>query len=495
MVAMVTILWAAVTASGMLIQFPFDSLGPVESTARHRVEARMIVLPDGADAIGRWQAAIVARFAHDTLGTPWPRWIDVAHPHDCEAYRASSYVPLEDVFWVYRCREPAEVGHQEAECFLLEQDSVPTLERTRWSAGRACGLGHAQIGGLADSLARELAAELGEELRLQRRDILGARYGAWTLIAELATPWGRLRLLRGADPETRDSLILEHTSRRLEEALARSEREGSPYEPEEPSSADSLREVRERAEVARALRSSAPQFAQALSVFPSRATDAGVVGAAIADAGRALSSSSSDLVSWAGHLWGMGLNLGPEDTLAVRRVNEVMGPAGGRCIQLPDGQWCWEDSLAERLATRAGDNAWTEHAFLELMERGLQSHCALCGWDPRVGSDLFRPTIECGEAFLREHGNSPIARAVRWLVAEAHETAWSLSKAELADEYIEWTRYVLDAPEHRARAIELYEFLLRGEPAGPRRSAVLNRLRRLRLDVDTGFHRFWCVWD
>jgi hypothetical protein len=243
-----------------------------------------------------------------------------------------------------------------------------------------------------------------------------------------------------------------------------------------------------------ALRASEPQLARALAECPSRATDAGIVGAAIAAAMHAPDTYGSDLIVWAGHVWGAGLALDPADSVAMRLVDEAMGPVGGHRVQVPDG-WCWQDSLAERLAARAGDDTWTGRAFLELMERGWQSRCELCGYDPRIGTDLFKPVIERGDAFLRQHGNSPIAREVRWLVAEAHETAWSLSRADLADEYIEWSRYVLDAPGHRTRAIEFYESLLRAEPPGPRRTAVLERLARLRLDVDTGFHAFWCEWD
>jgi len=129
------------------------------------------------------------------------------------------------------------------------------------------------------------------------------------------------------------------------------------------------------------------------------------------------------------------------------------------------------------------------------MESGWQARCVLCGWDEAIGPDLFAPTVAHGEAFVRDYPASPIATEVLWLVAEAHETAWSLSKAQPGDEYIQPARYLLDAPRHRERAIALYEQLLRREPEGPRRSTTINRLRRLKLDVDTNYHRYWCVWD
>ena len=493
MAAIVTFLWAATVAGVTFTPIKVDTIGYKGRPAAPSVKVRMVVWPETTRSARSWWPAIVEHFARDTLGTPWQRWIDAALPTTCEPYRASSYVPPEDVFWVYRCQEPAEAGRMEVESFLLAPDSVPTVERTRWSAGRASAPGHARLGETADTLARELATELGAELKLRRRDDPGSRYG-WTLVAEFPTRWGQLRLFQGEDQERRDSLIIEHTSRRLEEALARSEQEGSPYEPEESFSVDSLRRVRDRAEVVRALRASAPQLAQALAECPSRATDAGVVAAAIAAALHAPDSDASDVVIWAGHIWGLGLPPDPVDSVAARRVDEAMGPVGGRRVQMPDC-WCWQDSLAERLAARAGDNTWTERAFLELMERGWQSQCVLCGYDDRIGTDLFNPVIERGDDFLRHHGNSPIAREVRWRVAEAHETAWSLSKNPPRDDYIAASRYLLDAPGHLRLAIEFYESLLPTEPPGLRRAAVANRLARLKLDVDTGFRRYWCMWD
>ncbi len=431
-------------------------------------------------------------FASDSLGAPWPRWIDRARPSSCEPYRSSSYEPAEDVLWVHRCLFGSEDVTREAETFLLGADSVPTLERTRWSAGGASGLRGWDTSAFADSLVRALTDRLGALPDLRAREAAGGRYGKWLQIAAFAMPVGTLRLMRGNDPDSRDSLILEATSRRLEAALATASEHGSPYEEDEWGEVRQEREGEERASTARALRAIAPTLAAALDSLPSRPADAPAVARALAKAERAPDQASADLIRWGVHLWGSGIST--EDSATAGRVNRAFGGRAERYLQVPDG-WCWEDSLLEPLALRAGADRWADAAFLELLDRGWQATCALCGYDPRVGTDLFRPVIAHGDEFLRQHPGSRITREVRWRVAEAHETAWSLSKVLPDDEYIEAARYILDAPAHRTRAVELYEGLLRDEPPGPRRSAAIQRLRRMRLDVDTGFHDYWCLWD
>lgn len=437
-------------------------------------------------------AKVAESFAHDTLGTPWPRWIEATRPAHCEPYRATSYEPVEDVFWVHRCRIESEGVSREAESFLLERDSVPTLERTRWSSGRESGVLAWDTNVFADSLVHRLESLLGTAPDLRVREAPGGYDGGWLQIAEFAGPARVLRLLRGNDDDRRDSLILEATSPRLETAIAAAFEHGSPYQDGDRGEVRGRREIEERVVAARALRSISPALASALDSVPSRAADAPAIARALARAPRDPDDANADLIRWGAHLWGSGI--ATPDSTAADRVNRAFGERLGRCTELPDG-WCWEDSLLEPLASRAGANRWADAALLELLDRGWQATCELCGYDPQVGTDLFRPVIAHGEAFLRDHPDSPIAHEVRWRVAEAHETAWSLSKVPPGDDYIEPARYLLHAPEHRARVIQLYERLLSDEPPGPRRSAAMERFRRIRLDVDTGFHVYWCEWD
>jgi hypothetical protein len=59
----------------------------------------------------------------------------------------------------------------------------------------------------------------------------------------------------------------------------------------------------------------------------------------------------------------------------------------------------------------------------------------------------------------------------------------------------DWNDYTLEAPRHREQAIALYEKLLLKDPAMPALGLVRHRLPRLRLNVDTNYHRYWCVSD
>jgi hypothetical protein len=119
-----------------------------------------------------------------------------------------------------------------------------------------------------------------------------------------------------------------------------------------------------------------------------------------------------------------------------------------------------------------------------------------CGWSSFPGPNQWRPVIERGEAFLKSHPSSTVRHAVALTVAQAHETAWSLAMGRCIHNDIgwNWVDYVLEAPQHREQAIALYEQLLRDAP-GPGLSAVKRRLPRLKLNVDSNYHRYWCVSD
>ena len=155
---------------------------------------------------------------------------------------------------------------------------------------------------------------------------------------------------------------------------------------------------------------------------------------------------------------------------------------------------CASDTLTRILAARPGPNRWADFAFLQLQKQGWEARCQLCGWSAWPGPDQFRPVIEHGERFLLARPDSPVWWDVALTVAQAHETAWSPSKTVPGDEYIEPADYLAEAPDHRRRAIELYERILqRGSWLTTR--AMVMRLHRLKLDIDTDYHPFWCVWD
>jgi hypothetical protein len=214
----------------------------------------------------------------------------------------------------------------------------------------------------------------------------------------------------------------------------------------------------------------------------------------------ALAPDEGDLLRYTVHLWLQDLarvrGWCAGDSAITQPVIAAFDPRGIRVTRTHDGEWCALDSLAFEVAAHAGQNPWADIAFLEVLEKGFEAPCELCGWDSTYGADRFKPVIEQGEGFLRSHPRSPIANAVLLRVAEAHETAWSLSKvlATNSEEYIDPGRYASDAASHRARAIASYERLIAEAPTLADRSVRL-RLARLRLDVDTDYHRYWCLWD
>lgn len=199
-----------------------------------------------------------------------------------------------------------------------------------------------------------------------------------------------------------------------------------------------------------------------------------------------------DLVHFGAHLWILGFDYASLADTLVRRELESMRSLGVRLEPSHYVEFCYQGSLLDSLVVRAGRNRWTDQAFLSFQEMGWETAC-----DCASGSDQFRPVIERGEAFLKDHPNSAVRHGVALTVAQGHETAWSLAmgRCVAGDIGWNWTDYVLEAPAHREQAIALYEKLLRDASGIPALRSVKQRLPRLKLDVDTNYHHYWCVLD
>jgi hypothetical protein len=209
-----------------------------------------------------------------------------------------------------------------------------------------------------------------------------------------------------------------------------------------------------RPEVVGALRPRWPEMAAVLESTRVTSDQIRVVNSAVSAAHRRRADAERDLVLYAAHLW----------------ANRILGDI-------------------ESVVSRAGANRWADNAFLDRMTTGWNPGG---GCNSEVGDDEFRLVIPRGEAFLRSHPSSAVAPEVRLLVAEAHETAWSLGKMFPGDEYVSSTVYARDASAHRTRAIALYEDQLKQRPRDSRNAGIRKRLARMRLDVDTGYREFWC---
>ena len=113
------------------------------------------------------------------------------------------------------------------------------------------------------------------------------------------------------------------------------------------------------------------------------------------------------------------------DTL-LKQGLQRLAPLGLRLEPSHYADFCYTGSLLDSLALRAGENRWTDEAFLYFQQAGWEEKCD-CGWSDFPGAEQFRPVIERGNAFLREHPESAVRNAVALTIAQAHETAWSLA--------------------------------------------------------------------
>jgi hypothetical protein len=213
-----------------------------------------------------------------------------------------------------------------------------------------------------------------------------------------------------------------------------------------------------------------------------------------------------DLVLYAAHLWaakfadslngsGQGREPPPADTAVTNEFNQSFSPHGVKLLYDEHwSYWCYNGQFIRSLVGRPHANRWTGYAFLDRMREGWIAPCTGCGSGSVVETDESGPVISRGEAFLKARPDTWNAPEIRLMLAEAHETAWSLSIMYPVEENPAWTGY-LDAPAHRKQAIALYEGQLRTRPQDPRNVAIRLRLARLRIDVDTSYHKYWCFDD
>jgi len=262
-----------------------------------------------------------------------------------------------------------------------------------------------------------------------------------------------------------------------------------------------------KANVLRALRGAWPEMASVLDSTRAGSDQIRLVDAAVAKADRLSDSDEKDLVLYSAHLWANlkiselqgspthDCNTGPApgaDSTFVDAFNAAFSARDRSRIQCDrEGAWWYSAGFIDSVVPHAGINRWADYAFLDRMENGWNVDY-YCSSDTTIGSDEFRPMIARGEPFVKAHPSSIVAPEVKLLIAEAHETAWALSKNFTGFEEVVEARYVLGAAAHRSRAIELYQEHLRERPDDPRNPFLRRRLARMRLDVDTGYRGYYC---
>ena len=420
------------------------------------------------------------------IGLPWSQHRKARA--DCVEFHGGSYSISTDECWVYRCTSAWKGGTRVEYAYLLGDDERPSLERVVWSSDRAS----AQSDGMAPLfgfLADMLRARLGQPASPAVPTDEGRLEPVRQLDFRTRMGWVQVVLLKQAgDPEP-GSLRISYQSHRLLDEVAR--RPFDPMADDRDAGVEATVSVT-RTLLAESLRVRWPRLASLLA-SGSRLEDLPGIRSVLQQA----LPDRDDPALLAVDLWARGCcspTEGMSEAEVIERFEAALGSFGLKMWPLHDGGVCASDTLLRILAARADSNRWTDVAFLTLMEHGWEDRCALCGLSSWPGPDHFRPVIERGDRFMLAHEGSTVWWDVLLLVAQAHETAWSLSKAAAGDEYIDPAEYVAEASAHRRRAIELYETILRRRPQDASRAMIM-RLHRLRLDVDTDYHRFWCVWD
>ena len=421
---------------------------------------------------------------------------DSSNPGVVEEFHGSSDLIDLTEYWALKSTSEFEGGQLSAFGYLLGSDDVPTIERLTWTIGPLGGVNAAGLERLSESLVAALAPQFGSPERPAPDRILEPGSGFWREVTRLTSPAGVVYVfsLRSRGGVQLDSLVVMRSSARL---LAEDAADSSvAYDQREQEGLPALAVL---TEVSRALEASFPQLAAALRPGGSRPEDWPTVRAALTRArGRGVSAGERDLLRFASHLWLQSCKTLPGwadgDSAAVRFILDDLKAYGIQLKRSYYGEWCYDGVLAESLAMRAGRSRWADLAFLELMDRGWETPCGLCGWGKAHGPNQFQPVIERGDAYLSAHPNAAIADLVTLQVAEAHETAWSLSRAAADNEVMDPNRYSLAGQEHRRQAFLLYSKLVKKRPDLADEN-LRSRLRRMRLDIDTNFHRYWCLWD
>jgi len=530
---------------------PSHASAPAEST-KPRVHAQSPKLHappwyQDADLTKSFLAGLTREIAQLPFGKVWPN--AVPDRSDCDSF-VGEYDELFPIhYWVYACDSRREGAIRRDYMYLLNGSEKPTLERVRYLIVPPPDARVEDWGRIHAALLDDLSASLGipkwrdrdwEKIGTGRDRVVEAKLftalpdtgkghatssnfkllrfpmadstGGWGYDRKRGEVREEMRPIGGSEvpkvvqsPEpprrtraTVESLVVYCFSRKL----GAETHEASWDLGEGDSTAIGFPPAVEygRSDVLHALRTRWPRLAAVLDSTRATSEQLRVVDSAVSSAHRLRADPQKDLVFYAAHLWTKrALDIlqenPPKDCNGqgnpfVREFNAVFSVRDRSQIGCDhDGGWWYTGGFIDSVALRAGANRWTDYAFLDRTRAGWNQEDG-CGC--AIGSDEFRPVIARGEKFLRTHPSSVVALEVRLLVAEAHETAWSLGKMFTGDQYIPSTEYALDAQAHRTRAIALYEMQLSDQPRDSRNGEIRRRLARMRLDVDTGYREFWC---
>lgn len=490
---------------------------------------------------------LTREIAQIPFGARWPDAVPERSGCDSHVGEIDNLFQIRN--WIYACDCRREGATRTDYVYLLGEDETPTLERVRYAIVAPPDARLEDWGKIQITLLDDLAATLEipkwrnrdwEKIGIGHDRIIDMKLfttlpdtgkaaatstnftilkfpladstGGWGYnrnqgeVREVLRPIGGSETPKAAQPPepprrtraTVDSLVVYCFSARLE-----AETHEASWDIDTDTTAIGFPPAIEygRSDVLHALRPRWPELAMVLDSTRATSEQIHVVDSAVSKAPLGRAGAEQDLVFYAAHLWTKrALDVlqenpprdcsGQEENPFVREFNARFSTRNRSRIGCDhDGGWWYTGGFIDSVVSHPGANRWAGYAFLDRTNAGWNeedgSGCA-------SGSDEFRSVIARGEAFLKANPSSGVAPEVSLLVAEAHETAWSLGRMFSGDEYVPSTMYASDAPFHRMRAIAMYEIHLRDNPRDSRNTEIRKRLRRMRLDVDTGYRRFWC---
>jgi len=417
-------------------------------------------------------AALRVEMKPESLSLVWPRGRDV--DADCEDFRSlSDDGPMWVAdSWMFRCQLQSPSGVKEYFYYDLDLDRPPVLDCIRHVASAPPGSSPVVWRALHRQLAIDFARDMKSSVRWTRADssvgaIDGLKYDVTVSLRTSPQTEGPVLEIEAYSPRLR--------KHRLDFQQREDVEQGYPL---------SIDESR-REPILKALRAEAPGLAVALTrPRPSIADSAEV----FRELGRSqsLNADKRDLILYACHRWVLWIASGlPESNKpAAQAIDIAIGPYGAHFTESHWGGWAYDEGILGTLASRRGENRWTDEAFLEAMDGAC---------DASYGDgDGWRKVLKDGEDYVRRFPSSSIVPEVMLHMAEAHETAWSLSKSLPVADYLDPARYRLDAPRHREKALDLYGRYLKLRPGVAGLDSIRHRMNRLRLDVDTDFHKYFC---
>ena len=407
----------------------------------------------------------------------------------CQPFRGNGFRCGPVGYWVYEWTGRFAEGHLERTAYLLGESESPSLERLSWALPKG-EEARSQVADLIWTAMTQAFGQAFKQLPPDPNSVMTGGSAYWAETRLYAGPRGILRIHRMAPKfwiMSPASIGMEYWSTPLcAEASSGWTKRGPLFELLSDETTTDNGEIEAVTRAALGARFAA--LSGALSKKPGDVGDLPVIKSALGSASHTSSEEDRDLVLWAVHLWLRSLSDSTRDALASAGSLES---SFGRSWNA-----CRNDSVAYRLAARAGANRWTDAAFLELMRSGWG---CFGGEGVDVADtneswvDTSAPVIERGERYLAAHSESLIRSEVAWCTAMAHETTWTLFKS--SEPYLrslgDTKEQSVIARAHRDRAVQIYEELIREDQESVRSQAAGRRVRRMRLDVSTDY-RMYC---